>query len=105
MTVVAYWLSHEMRSHIAVWCICSGEVVWPDGRRYCGMFADGQFEGLGIYTQPSDDLGIEISEGLWKAGQLHGQARVRYVFLIYTVSKKKVSQNVFVLSSTKLRRF
>jgi len=55
--------------------------VWPDGRRYCGMFADGQFEGLGIYTQPSDDLGIEISEGMWKAGQLHGQARVRSVFL------------------------
>ena len=64
---------------IVVWC--SGELVWPDGRRYCGMFADGQFEGLGIYTQPSDDLGIEISEGMWKAGQLHGQARVRSVFL------------------------
>ena len=57
----------------------SGELVWPDGRRYCGLFADGQFDGLGIYTQPSDDLGIEISEGMWKAGQLHGQARVRYL--------------------------
>jgi len=59
----------------------SGELVWPDGRRYCGLFADGQFDGLGIYNQPSDDLGIEISEGTWKAGQLHGQARVRYVGL------------------------
>ena len=60
----------------------SGELVWPDGRRYCGMFAVGQFEGLGIYTQPSDDLGVEISEGMWKAGQLHGQARVRSVITV-----------------------
>ena len=58
---------------------CSGELVWPDGRRYCGMFADGQFDGLGIHTRPSDDLGVEISEGTWKAGQLHGHARVRSV--------------------------
>ena len=68
--------------------VCSsGELVWPDGRRYCGLFADGQFDGLGIYTQPSDDLGIEISEGTWKAGQLHGQARVRYLgFFAYVHS-------------------
>jgi len=61
---------------------CSGELVWPDGRHYCGLFADGQFEGLGLYTQPSDDLGVEISEGVWKAGQLHGQARVRCVLSV-----------------------
>jgi MORN repeat len=56
---------------------CSGQLVWPDCRRYCGQFVDGQFEGYGVYTQPTDDLGVEISEGLWKAGLLHGQARVR----------------------------
>jgi len=62
---------------------CSGELVWPDGRRYCGMFADGQFDGVGIYNQPSDDLGVEISEGTWKCGQLHGQARVRLSAVYY----------------------
>jgi len=69
----------------------SGELVWPDGRRYCGLFADGQFDGLGICTQPSDDLGIEISEGTWKAGQLHGQARVRYLVFLHACSQKYVT--------------
>jgi len=73
----------------------SGELVWPDGRRYCGLFADGQFDGLGIYNQPSDDLGIEISEGTWKAGQLHGQARVRYVGLSTERSQWYVSSFLF----------
>ena len=51
--------------------------MWPDGRRYIGQFVDGLFDGFGVYTQQKNEVGVEVSEGLWKAGQLHGLAITR----------------------------
>lgn len=59
-------------------CCGSGELLWSDGRRYIGQFLDGQFEGFGVYTVPKDDGTAEVSEGWWKAGQLHGYGVIRY---------------------------
>jgi len=41
---------------------------------------DGQFEGYGVYTQQKgEDGSVEISEGMWKAGLLHGLGLIRFV--------------------------
>lgn len=53
-----------------------GELKWSNGRKYMGSFVNGQMEGHGTMTTPCEE-GMEVQDGTWKAGHLHGYGVVR----------------------------
>jgi len=45
-----------------------GKYSWPDGRTFCGQYADDQKQGFGIFTWKDG----RRFEGFWHQGKQHG---------------------------------
>lgn len=69
-TYVGTWFSGKMHGQ--------GEIKWPDGRKYTGMFKHGLQHGQGVMVVPKAGSSKEVQDGNWKDGTLNGIAHVRY---------------------------
>ena len=50
--------------------------MWPDGAVYIGHMRRGTLTGRGVMTLPNSE-GVEIREGSWYDGKLHGLGTVK----------------------------
>ena len=98
---------------------------WTDGRSYRGQFLDSLFDGYGVLTVRAGGAGAggtvragggagvgeegtaEVSEGFWKAGQLHGPGVIRFAsffHIFFEVDKYTINLHVvFIIRSGNCR--
>jgi len=50
------------------WPDGSGEMTWPDGRKYVGQFRDGKMNGVGKMTYPNG----KVEDGSWQEDRFLG---------------------------------